>query len=426
MKNMPKAFLINSAFFIYDLCWKIIIPFLRLNNRLAEGFDQRTLKKSAPLKADIWIQAASAGEAYLAEAIINKFKSNRPVKVLLTSGTSQGVDILQHSIHAVPSENNIIGHASYFPFDQPAVMEKAVKNINPKVMVLLESEMWPGHLLALKKHGCRTIIINGRMTEKSLKRYLLWKSFWNPIKPDMIYAISKEDAGRFGKLFGSKTVEVMPNIKFDRFGSDDTDISSENPLEKIIMRDTSFIVLGSVRAKEEHLVEKIILDILKRKPETVIGLFPRHMHRIKYWSDALSRMNIKWALRTNTAKPAVKGSVVLWDTFGELVHAYKYAGAAFVGGSLAPLGGQNFLEALNCGVIPVTGPFWDNFSWVGSEIVNEGLLRVAEDWRGVSDALVEIMGNPPSREKIISEAGKYMKSRQGGATFACMVIEDLL
>ena len=64
-------------------------------------------------------------------------------------------------------------------------------------------------------------------------------------------------------------------------------------------------------------------------------------------------------------------------------------------------------------MIPVTGPFWDNFSWVGSEIINEGLLRVSEDWKGVSDALVEIMENPQPREKVISEAGKYMKSRQG-------------
>lgn len=423
---MPQELLIKSAFFIYDLCWKIIMPVLRLNNRLAEGFDQRTLKNNAPSKADIWIQTASAGEAYLAEAIINKFKSDRPVKVLLTSGTRQGVDILQRSINAVPSENNIIGDAFFFPFDQPAIMEKAVKNINPEVMILLESEMWPGHLSALKKYRRRTIVINGRMTGKSLKRYLLWKSFWNSIKPDMIYAISKQDADRFGKLFGSGTVEVMPNIKFDRFGDDETDSNSGNPLEIIIPGDTTFTVLGSVREEEEHLVERIILDILKRKPETVIGLFPRHMHRIKHWSDTLGRMNIKWALRTNTAKPAVKGSVILWDTFGELVHAYKYAGAAFLGGSLAPLGGQNFLEALNCGVIPVTGPFRDNFSWVGSEIVNEGLLRVAEDWRGVSDALIEIMENPPSREKVISEAGKYMKSRQGGAAFACRVIEGLL
>ena len=411
---------------MYDLCWKMIKPVLRLNNRLAEDFDQRTLKTSAPSKADIWIQAASAGEAYLAEAIINKFKSDRPVKVLLTSGTRQGVDILQRSINAAPRENNIIGHASFFPFDQPAIMEKAVKTINPEVMILLESEMWPGHLFALKKYGCKTIVINGRMTEKSLKKYILWKSFWNSIKPDMIYAISKEDADRFGKLFESETVEVMPNIKFDRFGNDVMDSLSENPLEKIMTSDDPFMVLGSVRKEEEPLVEKIILDILKRKPETIIGLFPRHMHRIKHWSDALGRMNIKWALRTNTAKPAVKGSVILWDTFGELVHAYKYAGAAFVGGSLAPLGGQNFLEALNCGVIPVTGPFWDNFSWVGREIADKGLLRVAGDWKDASDALVEIINNPLSREKIISAAGKYMKNRQGGAAFACRVIKGLL
>jgi 3-deoxy-D-manno-octulosonic-acid transferase len=286
--------------------------------------------------------------------------------------------------------------------------------------------MWPGHLLALKEHGCKTVVINGRMTEKSLKKYLLWKSFWNSVKPDKIYAISDEDADRFGKLFGSETVKVMPNIKFDRFGCEDNGLPSENPLEKIMPGDAPFMVLGSVRKEEETLVEKIILDILERKPETVIGLFPRHMHRIKYWSDALDRMNIKWTLRTNMAERAAKGSVILWDAFGELVHAYKYAGAAFVGGSLAPLGGQNFLEALTYGITPVIGPSWDNFSWVGREIADEGLLRVAGDWQDASNALIEHISNPPAREKIINAADRYIKSRQGGTAFACKVMEDLL
>jgi 3-deoxy-D-manno-octulosonic-acid transferase len=422
---MPSDFFIKPAFFIYDLCWKMVMPFLRLSKRLAEGFEQRALNRFAPSTADIWIQAASAGEAYLAVEILKNINISRPVDILLTSGTRQGLDILEQAAERITS-GNITVRTSFFPFDQPTLMKKAVKNIDPKVMILLESEMWPGHLLALKEHGCKTIVINGRMTEKSLKEYLLWKSFWSSIKPDIIYAISEDDATRFGKLFGSETVKVMPNIKFDRFGREDTGLPSENPLEKIMPGDAPFMVLGSVRKEEETLVEKIILDILKRKPETVIGLFPRHMHRIKYWSDALDRINIKWALRTNMAERAAKGSVILWDAFGELVHAYKYANAAFLGGSLTPLGGQNFLEALNCGVIPVTGPFWNNFSWVGSEIVDEGLLRVARDRQGVSDALVEIMENPPSREKIISEAGKYMKSRQGGAAFACKVIKDLL
>jgi 3-deoxy-D-manno-octulosonic-acid transferase len=305
-------------------------------------------------------------------------------------------------------------------------MDKAVKNIDPKVMVLLESEMWPGHLSALKKHGCKTIVINGRMTEKSLKKYLIWKSFWSSIKPDVICAISEEDAGRFGKLFGSDNIKVMPNIKFDRFGKEDAVNGITDQVGKILGEVSSFIVLGSVREEEEPLVEKIILDILKRKPETIIGLFPRHLNRTERWSDALTRMNIKWALKSGMAEPAKKGSVILWDTFGELSSAYRYAFAAFLGGSLVPLGGQNFLEALNCGVIPVTGPYWDNFSWVGQSIADEGLLRTAKNWQGVSDALIEISENPPAREKVISDASKYIKSRQGGTALACHAIKSLL
>lgn len=402
------------------------MPFLRLNSRLADGYDQRTLNNIIFQKTDIWIQAASAGEAYLAEEIVNRFESEKHLNILLTSGTRQGVDILSRTVNALQGKNNISCRVSFFPFDSPSLMEKAVKNINPKIMVLLESEMWPGHLFALKKYGCKTVVINGRMTEKSLKKYLLWKSFWNSIKPDMICAISEDDAGRFGKIFGSGNVKVMPNIKFDRFGKQEAAEGIHDPAGKILEKASSFIVLGSIREEEEPLAEKIISDILNRKPETLIGLFPRHLNRTERWIDALTRMNIRWSLKSGIAETAPKGSVILWDTFGELVNAYRYADAAFLGGSLAPLGGQNFLEALNCGVIPVTGPFWDNFSWVGSEIVNEGLLRVAENWQGATDALIEIMENPPTREKVRSEAWKYMKIRQGGAAFACKVIENLL
>ncbi|RPJ14306.1 MAG: 3-deoxy-D-manno-octulosonic acid transferase [Desulfobacteraceae bacterium] len=423
---MKQDFLIKTAFFKYELIWKMVMPFLRLNSRLADGYDQRTLKKDIPSKADIWIQAASAGEAYLAEEIVNRFESEKPLSILLTSGTRQGVDILSRTVNALSGKNNISFRVSFFPFDSPSIMEKAVKNINPKVMVLLESEMWPGHLLALKKYGCKTVVINGRMTEKSLKKYLAWKSFWNSIKPDVICAISEEDAGRFGKLFGSDNIKVMPNIKFDRFGKEDAANGIADQVGKILGKDSSFIVLGSVREEEEPLVEKVILDILKRKPKTIIGLFPRHLNRTERWSDALTLMNIRWALKSGMAEPAKKGSVILWDTFGELANAYRHADAAFLGGSLAPLGGQNFLEALNCGVIPVTGPFWNNFSWVGHGILDEGLLRTAKDWQGVSDAIVEIAEKPPSREKVISDAGKYIKSRQGGTVFACHVIKNLL
>jgi 3-deoxy-D-manno-octulosonic-acid transferase len=419
-------FLIKLALFKYDLIWKMVMPFLRINGKLAVGYDQRALKNTEIRNADIWIQAASAGEAYLAIEIIEKLKPEKSTSILLTSGTRQGFEILSQFADSLDEGENITCQVSFFPFDSPSIMKKAVKKIVPKVTVLLESEMWPGHLSALKKHGCKTIVINGRMTEKSLKKYLIWKSFWNSIKPGMIFAISGEDAGRFAKLFGSEFVKVMPNIKFDRFGKEKSANGIQNGVANILGDGSTFIVIGSVREEEEPFTEKIISDILKHKPETVIGLFPRHMNRISNWSNTLTRMNVKWALKSGMTKPAEKGTVILWDTFGELSSAYRYAHAAFLGGSLVPLGGQNFLEALNCGVIPVTGPFWDNFSWVGQSIADEGLLRTAKNWQGVSDALIEISENPPAREKVISDASKYIKSRQGGTALACHAIKSLL
>ena len=106
--------------------------------------------------------------------------------------------------------------------------------------------------------------------------------------------------------------------------------------------------------------------------------------------------------------------------------AYKLSKGAFVGGSLAPLGGQNFLEALTCGVMPVIGPSWENFAWVGREIVEQGLVHVAADWKEVADFLVESLEKSLPREKIRESALTYVQDRQGGTTQSCRLVAELL
>jgi len=293
-------------------------------------------------------------------------------------------------------------------------------------MVLLESEMWPGLLTALKKYGCKTLIINGRITSKSLTRYLLWPSLWSDLRPDKILAISEGDAKRFAMLFGKEHVDIMPNMKFDRIGRTKTISYERNPLNQILRPDASLLVFGSIRREEESAVEKIIVNLHQRHPGTVIGLFPRHMHRIKSWEKALDRMAIPWTLRSQTQEQVPPGTVILWDTFGELTLAYELSKAAFVGGSLAPLGGQNFLEALTCGVAPVIGPSWENFFWVGPEIVTQSLVRNAANWKEAADILAESLQKPLSRERVREQALKYVKDRQGGTEKACQLIVELL
>ena len=415
------------AFWLYNVVWALAIPALRLNRRLAEGFEQRTFQHRAPCPADLWIQAASAGESYLAWALLKNLRPARPVSVIATSNTSQGMQILERAIDDItPNDRGVRACAAYFPFDRPSIMETVVSNICPRTMVLLESEMWPGLLAALKKYGCKTLIINGRITTKSLTRYLAWPSLWHALRPDRILAVSEDDAKRFAILFGNEHVDVMPNMKFDRLSCAEPVPDTRNSLETILRPGTSFIVLGSVRREEEPFVEKIILDIHSRQPKTVIGLFPRHMHRIQYWEKALDGLAIPWILRSRTTNPVPGGTVILWNTFGELTQAYGLSKAAFVGGSLVPLGGQNFLEALTCGVVPVIGPSWENFAWVGREIVYEGLIRNAADWKEVVDVLLEDIENSPSHEQVREAAFKYVKDRQGGTMRACRLIAEFL
>jgi len=418
---------IKFVIWLYNLVWGIAIPLLRINKRLAEGFEQRTLQHQMTTKADLWIQAASAGESYLAWSLLKNLSPELPIRVLVTSNTSQGMEILKRAIDdTTPNNRGIKVNLAYFPFDKPGIMKKAVKIICPKVMVLLESEIWPGLFIALKNYGCKILIINGRLTSKSLKKYLIWPSFWNTLKPDKILAISENDAKRFGKLFCIDHVEVMQNIKFDRINQTEPETSSINPLKQIFQPDTPFLVLGSIRREEESFVKRIIVDIYQKQPETVIGLFPRHMHRIKYWERTLERLAIPWELRSKIKRHVHSGTIILWDTFGELTFAYELAKAAFIGGSLAPLGGQNFLEALTTGVIPVIGPYWENFAWVGREILDQKLVREAADWKEVSLILMENMKIQKSRKKVCKIAFKYIKNRQGGKNRACHIINHFL
>ena len=417
----------KTAFGVYDFSWRMALPWLKFNQRLAEGYQQRTLKDQLSGRADLWLQAASVGESLLALELLKTLQPEQPIQFLLTSNTRQGVDLLNQALPELTrGKSRIQATVRYFPFDKPSIMAAAVAGIRPKLMVLLETEIWPGLLQALKTHGAKIIIVNGRMTEKSLRRYHLWPSIWPSLRPDKVLAISPADADRFDRLFGPDGIEIMPNIKWDRIASMTGSDPAEDEIKTLLPPAVSFVILASVRQPEESPVKKIVEAVIGSRPQTVVGLFPRHMHRLQYWQKTLDQTGIRWSRRSEIKTRVPAGSVVLWDTFGELLPAYRHAKTAFIGGSLAPLGGQNFLEALVNGVLPVIGPSWENFAWVGSGIIESGLLRVADDWRKVADLLLKDIDSPLHRQDIITEALHYIKARQGGTKIACRHIADSL
>ena len=168
-----------------------------------------------------------------------------------------------------------------------------------------------------------------------------------------------------------------------------------------------------------------------------MGLFPRHLHRVDFWKKALADKKYKWVLKSELPNPCINktlkgletissGTVILWDVFGELKSAYSIATVAFVGGSLKPLGGHNFIEPLSSGAATVTGQFIDDFAWVGETIFTDNIVNKAIDKEGVINFMVSTLKNPPDRKDIIKQGLDYVRKKQGGTAIACHTIKHYI
>ncbi|MBF0203293.1 MAG: hypothetical protein HQK67_03035 [Desulfamplus sp.] len=495
---MKKSTILFLFLNLYQLVWRLALPILRRNLRLRQGIKERTSADHLK-KADIWIHGASAGECYLAvelvknlynkpdgsQSIANSPRSNspaQPTKILLTATTIQGMELLYQSLSPLTLQNISCGSIpvdiTWFPFDIPDLMEKAICKVKPDLIVLLETELWPSLMVAAKKHKIKIAIINGRLSRKSHRNYMKTRWLWQQIQPDAILAISHTDAERFKDIFPCAKIDVMPNMKFDTLLTK----SKINKIKniKLLPANIPVSILASIRMEEEDDTMIILDEIIKQFPEQLVCLFPRHMHRIEFWKEALSAANHKWILRSNIdssfstidsscsaidsscidssfsaidssfsaidssssaidssssainssfparIKSVLHGTVILWDIFGELQNAYSNATVAFVGGSLKALGGHNFMEPLASGAVTVTGPFIDDFAWVGEDIFDSKMIRKAANRDEVIEFIVSTLKDPPDRKYIIEKGLGYLRTKQGGTAMACKMIKNYI
>jgi len=253
------------------------------------------------------------------------------------------------------------------------------------------------------------------MTAKSLSWYTRLSGLWPNIRPHRILAVDRENALRYSYIFGSQAVHTMRNIKFDRWaGMQEPVPYVQNPLSSLVKAQSRLVVYGSIRREEEADLLTVVTKMARLHPRAIQAVFPRHMHRIPTWKAALRRSGLNWKLRSTIQDHIPQGTVVLWDCMGELESAYALARAVFVGGSLAPKGGQNFLESLAQGVVPCIGPWWSNFSWVGKDILDQGLLTQVSGPDELVQALSLSLRAPQSRDKVFDRFRKYLNQRQGG------------
>ena len=437
---------------LYGLAWRLARPVLRRNKRLADGWSHRLVPAAWARPADLWIQAASGGEAYLASELISALPplpDGAIRRILATTWTRQGLEVLQgmrSKLKDVRPDLDI--QVTLFPLDSPTGMYQAVCQVKPSVVVLLETELWPGLLFACVRRHIPVAIINGRITPKSLNGYRwldrLAPGFWQAVAPALVTATTRDEAARFARLFSMSEedprLHIIPNIKFDR-AARDAEAACRDPQTQTVSlarllpdgRAYPVILLASVREEEETLLEPVVREIRARKPEATVVIAPRHMHRVGNWLQRIEQCGLAVTRRSalSDSQPARPGQIVIWDTFGELNALYSLASRVFVGGSLAPLGGQNVLEPLARGRVPLTGPYTDNFNWAmeDSESDLPGLVRAnlalrCQDAAHLTTRLLNdtVTDNP---EEIRRQFLAWLKTRRGGTARCSKLIEIL-
>jgi len=426
---MTKTVVITNFFRFYNLIWKLALPFLKRNKRLRQGFEKRISSSHLSL-ADLWIQAASAGEAYLAVAVLLELKPKTPLNVLITTTTAQGMDILKSELTPGRVSQSIDLTIDWFPFDMPDLAGAAVRAVNPGVMVLLETELWPGLLFSLKKKNAKILMINARMSQKSFGRYLRTRCLWKHLAPDLIMAISDQDRNRFQMIFETSKIKTMSNIKFDSIDADFY-FSPPGPdkIQNILPSPLPLSILASVRRQEEKQAFLMLKKMFSLFPNQVAAVFPRHMNRLEAWKKMLSFLDLKVYLRSELYSPVTTPGIILWDVFGELKTACEFASVVFVGGSLKPLGGQNVIEPAGRGAVTITGPYCEDFAWAAEEMIKKGLLIQKKTWKAIAETMAETLLNPVNREDQKALVQSCLQSKKGGTRHACdeiLKIFDLL
>lgn len=412
--------LVSTLFYcMYNVLWFCLGPLLMLLcPKLRRGAKQRLLL-DRPLECDydLWIQSASGGESKLACLLVKEIHNQHGFskKILLTSGTQQGVETLSELLDKYHDFVDI----RYFPFDAPYLMGRAFRYFNPKVAVIIETELWPGYLLAAKQHGCQTILINGRLSESSCSSYKRFKTVLDSIGPRHIMAMSDGDENRFKQIFDVSRVSRMNNIKF--LSLMEKDGAKDDNLQGILKE--PLIVLGSIRRQEEDDIISVIQELHRAKPNCQIAIFPKHIERAGQLKEKLQGKGFSVQLRSEL-KSVV--DVIVWDTFGELSAVYGYASATFVGGSLQDLGGHNFLEPLSHGLRPIIGPFWSDFYWVGKEIFKLGYVLQVTSKDELVLALLTELDRKYDKMTQIGLVRDYFKDRQDGCVAVVNKIDELL
>jgi len=403
--------------FLFHLGLPLIALRLWLRARKAPAYAQRVGERFArglpPMqKGGIWVHAVSVGESIAAAPMIRALLARYPqLPITVTCMTPTGSERIQSMFANEPR----IQHC-YLPYDFPRAAGRFLDHIQPRIGVIMETELWPNHIHQCARRGIPTVLANARLSERSARGYGKFAKLTRPMLAEMsLIAVQTEtEAQRFRDLGARpECVTVTGSIKFDL--TIDPQLLERATQQRDDWQTTSrpVWIAASTHAGEDEVVLAAHRELLKKHPEALLILVPRHPERFNSVFE-LSQQQGFASIRRSTAEPVTSvTSVLVGDTMGELLFLYSLADIAFVGGSLVPNGGHNLLEPAALDKPVLSGPHLFNFLEIAAMLRSAGALEEVSDSAGLA-AVVQRLIKQPEQAKAMADAGlAVMKANQG-------------
>ena len=413
-------------FYIPIILYKILKG--RYNKEIKERFGIISEESKNKFKDNptIWIHAVSVGETVAASSVVENVRKKFPeYKIVFSTVTNTG----QEMAHKIIEEN--VDNIIYFPLDLSFVVKKAIKAINPDLVMIMETELWPNFIKNANENDSKIMYVNGRISEKSFKLY----KYLGPILNDMLSKIdyfsmqSALDAERIINLGAEKSKVINSgNTKFDQtYAEPDQDKIEKYRSEFKINKGQPVFVAGSTHDDEEENLLDIYLDLKERYPDLVFILAPRHVKRSDEIINMYKKENISVIKRTEIDKKNVgKEDVILLNTIGELAQVYSVADLVFVGGSMMGKGGHNILEPAAQGKLVFFGKDMFNFKDSTKLLLNNDVGIQVNSWEELKKKLLFYLKNDDLLEKKGRKARKIILQNRGAAQKNVELAEELL
>ena len=375
-----------------------------------------------------WVHAVSVGEVMAAKPILRELRKRHPEAfLLLTTTTRGGREVAQSASDA--------SQVAYFPLDFPWSVACALRAIRPDAILLMEWEIWPNFLLSAKRQGAKIAVLNGRISDKGLRRGIkargLLKSGLDAV--DLFAMQSDEDTRRAGLVGAPKDrTQTFGNTKFDESATMlSADERTKLRAELGIPEGVPVWICGSTRdgkdgiPDEELLVAEAAKRVRERFAELYVIVAPRHLERVEavkaHLPEAVCRTQAPPLLGAGGAK------TLILDTFGELGRAYALADVAFIGGSLAPWGGQSVFQPLAQGVPALCGQNMNNQRDIAALAIAEGVAEQVTDAAGLADAVCRWLALSPEQKAQNATKARGLIERNQGVSAKCLnAVENLL